>query len=42
MIPRMRSYYLRRFEDFEKIRKANEFGGRSVRLSFREKLPLKE
>jgi hypothetical protein len=40
--PRMRSYYLRRrFGAFEKLRKVDEFGGRSVRVRFRRALPLR-
>jgi hypothetical protein len=38
----MRSYYLRRFGDFEKLRKVDEFGGRSVRVHFCRGLPLRE
>jgi hypothetical protein len=33
-IPRMRSYYLRRFGAFGNLLKVEEFGGRSVRLAF--------
>ena len=38
--PRMRSY-LRRFGAFQKLRKVDEFGGRSVRARFRRALPLR-
>jgi hypothetical protein len=37
----VRSYYLRRLGTFEKLRKVDEFGGRSVRVRFRRALPMR-
>jgi hypothetical protein len=38
----MRSSYLRLFGTFEKLRKVDEVGGRTVRVRFRRALPLRE
>jgi hypothetical protein len=40
-IPRMGSYYLRRFGEFGKLRKVDEFGDCSVQVRFRQALPLR-
>jgi hypothetical protein len=37
----MRSSYLRRFGAFEKFRKVDKFGGRSICVLFRRTLPLR-
>jgi hypothetical protein len=37
----MRSYYLRRFGAFEKLREVEEFGDRIIRVRFRRALPLR-